>query len=300
MNTLKVFFNIVDWKRILYFSFVIFLAKYCFLYGFGFETTLSFLDVTLFTTSCIFFYISIYALNYYFLNKNKKTARSLPIFKIGSYILLLAGLLLGIYLSFKIHRPYFSLLFLFSSISAYIYSKYSIQKSFLSLLIKSFLLPFTILSVWWIDSPVNLTTTEWNLFFKLQFITMIYILLSFLSTLTEEIIISITNINEDNLKKNKTLPILLGRKRAKNVTLTMMIFSAFLILFLAFSFFKIEYLFITILTSTLIPQTYIIYLSIKTSTDKEYKKLLKTMKIFHAFGIIGILSIAYYFKYVVQ
>ena len=103
MKTIKIIFNLIDWVKVLYLTFIIFLAKYCFLYGFGFETTLSFLDVTLFTTSCIFFYISIYALNYYFLNKNKKTARSLPIFKIGSYILLIAGLLLGIYLSFKIN-----------------------------------------------------------------------------------------------------------------------------------------------------------------------------------------------------
>lgn len=296
MKTLKIFFNIVDWKRLLYFSFIIFLAKYCFLYGFGFETTLSFVDITIFTFSCMLFYISIYTLKHYYVNKISLNLQNL---KIISFICLVLGFLAGVYLSFKIQKPYFSFLFLFCAILAIVFSKHTEKNSFLSHLIKSFLLPFTILCVWAIDTPINLTTNQWNIFFKLQFITMAYLLLSFISTLIEETIKGITTINEDNLNKRKTIPILLGRKRAKSVILSMMFFSAILILLLAFSLKQSKYLFITVVLSNLLPQVYTMYLLTKATTNKSYRSLLKRMKAFHAFGIMGVIAIAYYFKYVI-
>ncbi|MDO6812274.1 UbiA family prenyltransferase [Tenacibaculum soleae] len=296
MKILEIFFNVIEWKRLLYFSFIIFLVKYCFLYGFGFETTLSFVDITIFTFSCMLFYISIYILKHYYHNKISINSQNL---KIISSLCLVLGFLSGVCLSFKIQKPYFSFLFLFCAITAIVFSKYTEKNSFLSHLIKSFLLPFTILCVWAIDTPINLTTNQWNIFFKLQFITMVYLLLSFISTLIEETIKGITTINEDNLNKRKTMSILLGRKRAKSVILSMMFFSAILILFLAFSLKKSKYLFITIILSNLLPQVYTMYLLTKATTNKSYRSLLKRMKALHAFGIMGVIAIAYYFKYVI-
>ncbi|CAM1354131.1 hypothetical protein [Tenacibaculum insulae] len=297
MTVFKAILNIIEWNRILYFSFIIFLAKYSFLYGFGFETVFSFLDTCLFTVSCIFMYAAIYLLSYYYNNKSKNIV--VQNIKHLAFTVLIFAFFLGTYLSFKINKPYFSLVYLLCFFSVLFYSKKVHEKSFTSSLIKSFTLPFTIIGLWWIDTPINLTPIQWELFFNLQFITIIYLILSFLSTLSEQLIINISNINNDHLNKRKTLPILLGRKRAKNVAFAIMSFSAFLIVLLAMYFKNTKYLFITIIVSNLFPQLYLLYFFTKTTTNKSLKSFLKTMRYFHVFGILGIIAIAYYFKYVI-
>ena len=298
MKTIKIIFNLIDWVKVLYLTFIIFLAKYCFLYGFGYETLFSFIDVCLFAITCSFFYKATFLLIFFFKNDYIKLKPHLKKIKFTALLFLFIGLTSGIYLSFKIDKSYFSLLFISCSISAIVYAKLLEKKSFFDSLIKSFLTPFTILCFWWLDTPINLTSEEWTIFFKLQFITVIYLILAFLGTLNEEIIKSICTINEDNSLKNKTLPILFGRKRAKIVSLFLMGISSFLILFLALSFTAITYLFVTILITNLLPQLIIVYYTLKATTNNKFKQLLKAIKPLKAVGILGVIAITYYFKYV--
>ncbi|QXP73835.1 UbiA family prenyltransferase [Tenacibaculum sp. AHE15PA] len=297
MTILNTILNIIQWKRLLYFSFIIFLAKFCFLFGFGFETILSFFDLLLFTVSCTLLYASTYLLSFYYNNKTKR--KDFKKIELTSFLFVFTAIILGVYFSFKIDNLYFSIVFFIISLLVFTYSKYSKENSFTRYLVKSFAIPITIIFVLWLDEPVNLNNTQWNLFFKLQLIIVVYILLSFLNTLTEEIIKGIKNINKDNLKKLKTLPILLGRKRAKRIALAMMFTSALLITYLALYFIKIKFLFFAVILFNWLPRVYLIYSLIKSSTNKDYKLLLKKMRYLHFFGLLGIVSIAYYFKYVI-
>ena len=293
MTILNTILNIIQWKRLLYFSFIIFLAKFCFLFGFGFETILSFFDLLLFTVSCTLLYASTYLLSFYYHNKTKR--KDFKKIELTSFLFVFTAIILGVYFSFKIDNLYFSIVFFIISLLVFTYSKYSKENSFTRYLVKSFAIPITVIFVLWLDEPVNLNNTQWNLFFKLQLIIVVYILLSFLNTLTEEIIKGIKNINKDNLKKLKTLPILLGRKRAKRIALAMMFTSALLITYLALYFIKIKFLFFAVILFNWLPRVYLIYSLIKSSTNKDYKLLLKKMRYLHFFGLLGIVSIAYYF-----
>ncbi len=297
MTIFNAILNIIQWKSLLYFAFVIFLAKFCFLFGFGFETILSFFDLLLFTVSCTLLYASTYLLSFYYNNKTKR--KDFKKIELTSFLFVFTAIILGVYFSFKIDNLYFSIVFFIISLLVFTYSKYSKENSFTRYLVKSFAIPITIIFVLWLDEPVNLNNTQWNLFFKLQLIIVVYLLLSFLSTLMDEIISGIKNINKDNLNNLKTLPILLGRKRAKRVALAMMFISALLITYLAVYFIKIKFLFITILVFNWLPRIYLIYLLTKTYTTKDYKVLLLRMKLLHFYGLISVLLIAYYFKYVI-
>ena len=298
MKTIKIIFNLIDWEKVLYLTLIIFLAKYCFLYGFGYETLFLFIDVCLFAVTCSFFYNATFLLIFFFKNYYNKLKPHLKKIKFTAISFIIIGLTSGIYLSFKIDKSYFSLLFISCSISVIIYAKCLEKKSFIDGLIKSFLTPFTILCFWWLDTPINLTSEEWTIFFKLQFITIIYLILAFLSTLSEEIIRSICTINKDNTLKNKTLPILFGRKRAKIVALFLMGISSFLILFLALYFKATTYIFVTILITNLLPRLIIVYRTLKANTNYKFKQILKVIKPLRAVGILGVISITYYFKYV--
>lgn len=298
MKIIKAIFNSIDWFKILYLTFIVFLAKYCFLYGFGYDTTLSFIDISLLSISYGFFYKATYLAVYYYENLNLKKKSFLCYFKYTSIIFNIIGIMIGSYLSVKIDKPYASFLFFSLSLLSFVYSRYTDKKSFLSNLIKSFIIPLIVCCVWYFDTPINLLPNEWEFFFNLQFIIILYLFLSFMGTLNQEIIKDISNINEDYLNKNKTLPILLGRKRAKIIALTLMITSAFLIGGIALYLMSERFLYRTIIITTLFPQIILIYLAIKTTTNKGFKKLIKIMNWFKLFGIIGVVLIAYYFKYV--
>lgn len=300
MKALKIIFNSIDWVNVLYLSFIIFLAKYCFLYGFGFQTTFSFIDISLFAISCSFFYKATYLLRHYYNSDSKQIKPCLNTIKYTAFTFVVIALLFGFYLSFKIEKPFFSILFIVFCYLTFVYSKFAKKKSFLDSLIKSFIIPFVISCVWWLDSPINLTAKEWELFFQLQFITIVYLMLAFLGTLSEEILKDISNIDEDNYNNYKTLPILFGRKRAKNTALTLMIISNMLIILLTMYFINIKYLFYVIYISNGVPQLLVVYYTITAVNTSDYKKLLnKKMIFFKTIGIIGVVAIAYYFKYVI-
>lgn len=298
MNSIRVIFNAIEWHRVLFLIFVIFLTKYCFLYGFGYDTTLTFIDVSLFALSCGFFYKATFLLSYFFKSTSKKIKPYLSTIKYTSIVFLLIGFVIGVYFSFKIQKPYFSLLFLFTSFLSFIYAKFAKQKSFLNNIIRSFLTPFAIFCVLFLDTPIDLSPKEWGIFLNLQFIIIIYLLLTFINSLHEDNLLDFCTIKEDNANNLETLPILLGRKRAKNVSLILTVFVGALLVFLTVCHINTPYLFNVFLFLNIVPYLFTTYLLIKATTTSDFIKLVKISKYISIIGIIGILAIAYYFKYV--
>ncbi len=295
---LSVFLNIIKWKRLLYFSFVLFLFKFCFLYGYGFKTALTFFDLGILTISFSSLFASGHLINYSYrkhINKVFPPKKS----KTLSYILMGVGLILGIFLSFKINKPLYSLIFIFLAFIEYLYSYKFFKKNFFNNLFKSFLIPFAIICVWWFDAPLNLSSSQWDLFFQLQLTTIIYVIISFLSNLVKDLVTDIKNIDVDNFKSHETIPILLGRKRAKMIVLFVSIFICVFVFTLALVFKDNKYIFITILIFGTIPELYFIYRLLNSSTPKEYESLHKVVNIVYFIGILSIPIIAYYFKYVI-
>ncbi|WP_407704762.1 UbiA prenyltransferase family protein [Tenacibaculum tangerinum] len=213
---------------------------------------------------------------------------------------MLIGILIGVLLSFKIDKIHYSLIFIICPILVYLYSTNNTKKSFFSNIVTSFLKPFAIITLWWFDSPVNLSKEQWDLLYYLQLITIIYAIISFLSNIVLGIITDIININEDNFNKQNTLPIVLGRKRAKNIALMLSIIVFVFVLSIAIACMENKFILKTIIFLGTLPELYFIYRLMNASELKDYKKLYATGKVLLFLALLSIPIIAYYFKYVIS
>lgn len=294
------FLNIIQWKRLLYFSFVLFLFKYCFLYGYGFKTSLTFLDLSILTCSFSLLFAAGYLFNYRLTKNEKKNKFPVETAKKLALSLSFISLALGVYVSIKIEKPLHSFIFAFGIFLTFVYSKTITKKSFLNNLIQSFLIPFAIICLWWFDTPINLKSAQWDLFYKLELTTIIYAFVSFLSNLVRVLVIDIKDIDKDHYHKHQTIPILLGRKRAKSVVLAISIFICFFVFSLAILLTHIKFISLTIIILATIPELYFIYQLLKTKSKSDYKKLYKTTNIVYLLGVLTIPVVAYYFKYVIN
>ncbi len=273
-----------------------FLFKFSFLHGYGFKTTLTFLDLSLLILSGSLILASGSLINYYY--KKQKRGKQISLIKTKNYSILFGvlGILIGVFLSFKIQKPTYSFIFIFIYLFIFIYSKIIIKKTFINSLVKAFLKGFTILLVCWFDSPTILSSTEWNLFFKLQIIIICYVVISFLSNIVREIIIDINNINNDNVNKHNTLPLLLGRKRAKNIALAIAILGCFIVFYFAIINLNNIYFFTTIILLGTVPELIFIYFLLKSSNTEDYKFLYKISNIGYFLAVLSVPIISYLIK----
>lgn len=297
---LSTFFNIIHWKELLYFIFLLFLFKFCFLYGYGFKTTLSFFDLSLLALSSVFIIASGYLTNYFKRKQGIKNVFPLQEIKVAIIVFAFLGFFLGVLLSFKINKPSYSFIFLFCLIATILYAINTKKKTFIDSIGKSFLKPFIILVVLWFDAPISLTPSQWDLFFKLQAIAIVYIIISFLGNIVREIVIDINKINNDYSRKNSTLPVLLGRKRAKNIALVLSILVSFIVIYFSITFLKSKYLLLSVLLLVTLPELIFIYYLIQASTQKNFKFLYKISNIAYLLGILSVPIVTYYFKYVIK
>ena len=297
---LSVFFNIIRWKELLYFTFILFLFKYCFLYGCGFKTTLSFLDLSILALATSFIIATGYLSSYYRRKKGKKNVFALS--KIKKFVILFSfsGIFLGILLSFKISKPYYSFIFICCLIATIIYAANTMNKTFINSIGRSFLKPFIILIVLWFDAPINLTPDQWDLFFKLQSIAILFAILSFLSNLLRDTVIDINRIDYDYSRKNTTLPVILGRKRTKSIALILVIAICIIVLYFSVTYIKDRAFLLSIFLLCTIPELIIIYFLINANGPKGYKLASKAINIAYLLGIFSIPIVTYYFKYVIK
>ncbi|MEX6625730.1 UbiA family prenyltransferase [Tenacibaculum salmonis] len=287
---------------LLYLGFVFFLFKYSFLYGYGFKTILSFFDLAILTIAILLFISSNYLVVFYSEKQQSITNNFfLPYAKKYAIIFGILGLLLSTFLSFKIQKPIYSLLFIICFPIILIYSKKIVGKTFMSNILRPFLRSFLILFVCWFDSPVDITSSsDLDLFIKIQVIISLYVITSFLANIIQEIIIDIKNVNHDNKNNNKTLPILLGRNRAKKTAIiisTIICFIYFSITFLYVNNISIRYLVIFFGT---VPNLVFIYYLMNASSSDDYKTLSKIFKIVFFIAFITIPIISYYLKHVIK
>ena len=116
-----------------------------------------------------------------------------------------------------------------------------------------------------------------------------YIIFAFLTTLIREIIKDIEDINGDLKVKAKTLPIVIGRKRASKVAF---FFTCILLIFLlmVLQFFINEYIFLGYgIFFILLPLLYFMYKLWFAETKKDFSKLSSLMKVIMLFGILSML-----------
>ena len=205
------------------------------------------------------------------------------------------GLFLGCYLSITTDNSEYSFFFLGTILALFLYSKY-LKKTFLiGNLIVSFLLGFVIFITVLFNAPKphssNLleAVSNFGTGIHLFLIMIVYISFSVLANIIREIIKDIEDINGDLKIKAKTIPILLGRKRASKVAF---FFSGLLLvlLLIVLQSLKDKMVFLGYgIVFILLPLLYFMYKLWISETKKDFSKLSSLLKLIMLFGILSML-----------
>ena len=269
------------------------LTKYYLIESIGFSTlpTKSFIFLTLlilFTSAAGYIINDIYDIEADKINKPNKLYISKTISKKAAwkiyFIFTFLAAVLSILFSTKIIHW---LIFLGTPILLWLYSNLLKQIAFIGNIVVAFLVTLPIYIIYLFDfvpTRTNISTFDNPIFITTHF----YILFAFLTTIIREIIKDIEDVNGDKKLNMKTIPILLGRKRAKNIVIS---FSILLLFFMIFTMKNLvqefHQLFVYSIVFVLVPLGYFYYKLYSAETKKDYSFLSALMKIIMFFGILS-------------
>ena len=141
-------------------------------------------------------------------------------------------------------------------------------------------------------TPIEMNSTLMNYFFYEMNVYIVfggYAVFAFISTLFRELIKDIEDVAGDKAQGCKTVPIVLGIKKAKIITL--IIGGVFILAILFFNYlFKEDYLKLVLLNLTiLLPVIYALFLLISAKEKTDYSRLSIIAKLIMLSGLIFIL-----------
>ncbi|WP_282124036.1 geranylgeranylglycerol-phosphate geranylgeranyltransferase [Algibacter mikhailovii] len=300
------FLNLIRWKNVLMIILAQFLIKYTLLEPFGVNTSLDTLGILLLILATICIAAAGNIINDIndvetdFINKpdkiivgqaySEKTAYTF-------YILLnLIGVGTGFCLSHYVERPPFFILFVLISALLYVYATHLKRTFLIGNLLISVLVGMSILIVGIFDLLPVMTASNRSMqmvFFKVVFD---YACFAFFINLLREISKDIEDIDGDYKAGMNTLPIVIGRERAKNV-LTFLNFIPLvgIVFYLISNLYKEIIVVCYFLVLVIGP---LLYISIKTYhaiTKKDFHQISNIYKLVMLFGILSLLL----YKYVI-
>lgn len=300
------FLNLIRWKNLLMIAFMQLLIKYAFLEPFGIETCLDGLGITLlvFATLCIAaagnIINDINDVETDFINKPEKLIVGKSISEKSAYNLFIAlnviGVSIGFYLSHAVGKAPFFTIFVLISALLYVYATY-LKRTFLigniiiSILVALSLIIVGVFELLPILTPSNRQTQL--IFFKVIFD---YSVFAFIINILREIAKDIEDIDGDYKAGMNTLPIVLGRERAKNILSVLnFIPLAAIIHYVVSNLYKqqiaVGYFLIFIIGP-------LIYITIKTFGAKSKQDFHHISNIHKLVMLFGMLSLLLY-KYVI-
>ncbi|MFK8060982.1 MAG: geranylgeranylglycerol-phosphate geranylgeranyltransferase [Polaribacter sp.] len=300
------FLKLIRYKNLLMVLLTMVLTKYALIHSFITNSYLSNLDFSILALSILLITAGGYIINDIYdveadkINKTNKVFIDVFISKknawISYFLMTFIGLCLGVYLSFIKYFNFYSLYFIITIITLFLYSKYLKNKLFLGNFLVAFLCALVIYLIYifdyWVDEKDFFEFVEIDRIPDIQFVKVFiifYIIFSFFISLIREIIKDIEDINGDLKIKAKTLPIVIGRKRASKVAF---FFSAILLVFLLIILqsLKNEVVFLIYgIIFILLPLLYFLYKLWIAESKKDFSYLSNLMKFIMLFGILSML-----------
>ena len=205
------------------------------------------------------------------------------------------GLIVGLILSFYKSLEYYSFIFILTFLGLFFYSRNLKKLSLVGNLVTSIFSALVIYIVYlFCVNYIEIEKTSFEednstSFLIVWLLVSLFAFFAFLTTLIREIIKDIEDINGDLKIKAKTLPIIIGRKRASKVAF---FFTCILLvfLFIVLQFLKNDYLFLGYgIIFILLPLLYFMYKLWSAETKKDFSKLSSLMKIIMFLGILSML-----------
>ena len=294
------YLNLIRWKNLLIIALVQVLIKYALFLPFKIDITLNWFGFTLLVLSTLCIAAAGYVINDVYdvetdlVNRpdkviigksvSEKTANNLFI------ILNVIGVLIGFYLSHLVGKSGFFALFVIISALLYVYASYLKQTLLIGNIVVSVLVALSLIIVGIFEllpviTPQNQATQL--TMFKVLFD---YALFAFIINLVREITKDIQDIDGDHKSGMNTLPIVIGRDRAKNV-----LFVLSLVPILAVVYYLSTYLYkqtIAVIYFLVLVIAPLILVSIKifsSKTKKDYQFISNLLKIVMLTGMLSML-----------
>lgn len=294
------FLNLIRWKNLLMIALMQLLIKYAFLEPFGFSFGLSTLQISILilATICIAaagnIINDIYDVETDFVNKPNKIIIGKSISEKTAYnlfiILNVLGVGLGYYLSQSVGRSGFLSIFVIISALLYVYASYLKQMFLVGNIVVSLLVAMSLIVVGIFELLPEITTENRQTLFTFFKIILDYALFAFIINLIREIAKDIEDIDGDYKAGMRTLPIVLGRKRAGNILFVLTLVPLFAVgYYVINSLYKNQTAVIYFLIFVIAPLLYISIKSFSAKTKKDYYHISNVLKLVMLFGMLSLL-----------
>ncbi len=291
------FLKLIRYKNLIMVLLTMILTKYALISSFLKESNLSYLDFLILSLSILLISAGGYIINDIYdieadkINKPHKVYISNTISKKRAIIFYLAftilGLILGLWLSFLKNIEILSLYFIATAVLLLLYSKYLKKLPLLGNLLISLLVPFIIILVYEFDKKLVAKSELFNDIF-LSITVFYYMFFAFLTTLIRELIKDIEDVDGDFKLKMKTLPILIGKIRTRNISIFLSLLLLFFLFLLIKDSFDSNELYLMPFASILsIVSAYFIFKLWSAKTKTQFSFLSSLMKMIMLIGILS-------------
>ena len=291
------FFQLIRYKNLLMVLLTMILTKYALINSFISEPSLTSIDFIILSLSILLITAGGYIINDLYdikadtINKPLKVYISKSISKKNAWVIYFLsstlGVTLGIYLSIIKNIDFLSFYFIGTTLLLFLYSLLLKKLVFIGNLCISLLVALPIYLLYKFDSN-NITISNILQYFLLSIVIFYYMFFAFLTTMIREIIKDIEDINGDYLVKLKTLPILIGKTRSRNISIFLsLVLLLFLFLVSSNYFISKKYFLGTIMLMISIILVHFIFKSWNASTKKQFHYLSNLMKLIMFIGILS-------------
>ncbi|WP_156033099.1 geranylgeranylglycerol-phosphate geranylgeranyltransferase [Sediminibacter sp. Hel_I_10] len=299
--------NLIRWKNLALILLVHLLIKYALLEAFNILTVLDNLHFAVLSLATICLAAAgniindIYDVDTDAINRSDKQIVGKHITESVAYNLFfgfnITGILLGFYLSNHIGKPAFFGIFVITSLALYLYASFLKRTIFIGNLAISILVGLSVLIIGIFD--VIPATFSQNKATQMIFLNIIfdYAVFAFMINLVRELIKDIEDIDGDYKSGMNTIPIAIGRERAKKIVFAVsMIPIAMVIYYLATYLYKQQLAIAYFLILIIAP---LIYATIKifgAEHKSHYKKISGIYKVIMLLGMLSLLLYPFILK----
>ena len=303
------FLNLIRWKNLLLIAFVQVLIKYALFDPFNIDVTLNGFGFSLLVIASLCIAAAgniindIYDIDTDLINKPEKVIVSKSISETKAFNLFLSltiiGVCIGFYLSNLIDKTGYSALFIFTSALLYVYTTSLKQTLLIGNIVVSVLVALSIIIVGLFDLIPAITSENQQTQLTIFKILINYALFAFMINLLREIIKDIEDFEGDTKADMRTLPIVIGKNKAKTV-----LFVLSFIPLLAIVYYVITFLYkqqIAVGYFLLFAVAPLLYFSIKilsANTQKKLHHLSNVLKLILFFGVLSLLLYKFKFIYI--
>jgi len=297
------FFQLIRWKNLLMIASIQLLFKYVYFPVFIIDNTLDqfhFLILVLATISIAAagnIINDIYDVEADLINKPQKMLVTKAISKKQAYYFYytfnLLGILLGLYISYHVNRTSFVATFIGTALLLNVYSASLKKKPIIGNMVVSLLISLSILIVGFFDLiPAITDQNGLNQYFAFRGLVD-YAVFAFMLNFLRELVKDVEDVEGDLFLNMQTLPILIGRKKAKYTIFAIAFIPLIIITYYSFAnFSKVPFVLVYMLVIVQLPFLHFMHKLLYSETKEHYRYLSRLLKLIMLLGMLSIVVIS--------